>query len=92
MRIYTCVFEKGGAAEMKSLTAPWDKGPAVEAAKAELGLGDGDRLIAMIPGQHEFRSWVIDKYSLHSVMAKQPFESKPRHSGISLKDYVPNGF
>lgn len=89
MRVYTCVFEKSGATEIKSLTAPWDKGPAIEAAKAELGLEGGDRLIVMIPGQHEFRSWIIDKHSLRSAMAKQPFEPKPRYSGINLKDYVP---
>ena len=92
MRIYTCVFEKSGVAEMKSLTAAWDKEPAVEAVRAELDLSDEDRLIAMIPGQHEMRSWIIDKHSLRSAMEKQPFEAKPRHSGISLKDYVPNGF
>ena len=90
MRIYTCVFEQSGAIKMADVSAPWDRAPADEAVEEELELSENDRLIALVPGQHTKRAWIFENKSSKSGNAAA--SAKKIHSGISLKDYVPNGF
>ena len=96
MRIYTCVFEKSGAIQMQDVSAPWDRVPAARAVRQELELSDQDRLIALIPGQHTKRAWVFEGDKPNDVppvkSKKRVVEAKKPHSGISLRDYIPNGF
>ena len=81
---------------MQDVSAPWDRAPAVLAVQQELELSDQDRLIALIPGQHTKRAWVFEDSSPKDVQLADPkkydVEAKKLHSGISLRDYVPNGF
>ena len=93
MRIYTCIYRKNGKTEVKDVTGPFDRKPAIDHANKELELDDGDELYALVPGQHTRRAWVIDSKSNHeepSILHKN--DGSGRHSGVSLQDYVPNGF
>ena len=93
MRIYTCVFEKSGAINIRDISAPWDQDPAVQSVQKELELSENDRLIALIPGQHTRRAWIFkDKPEVVEESAVEKPATPKTHSGISLKDYVPNGF
>ena len=81
MRIYTCVFEKGGMIGVEDISAPWHLKPAEDKVRAEFGLTTDDRLIAMIPGQHASRAIVVDGRRICKKAADE-----------IIRNYVPNGF
>ena len=88
MRVYTCVFEKSGDIKMENLNAPWDRAPAIAAAKEVFALGNNDRLIAMIPGNHTTKSWLVQNEK-STAPKNVVVESKQK---IDLSNYIPNGF
>tara|TARA_R110000851_G_scaffold228520_1_gene381244 strand:+ start:203 stop:475 length:273 start_codon:yes stop_codon:yes gene_type:complete len=90
MRIYTCIYRKNGKTEARDVTGPFDRKTAIEHANKELDLDENDELYALVPGQHTRGAWVIDGTSQYEK-AKN-YKSGAPHSGVTLQDYVPNGF
>ncbi len=63
MRVYTCVFQKGSRVEVKDVTAPWDRGPAIKHVREKLELDPlKDKLFALVPGQFSERTWLPEQY------------------------------
>jgi len=93
MRIYTCIFKKDGKIVVEGITGPFDRIPAIEHANSKLKLSEHDELYALIPGQHTEKAWIInEKSGKEKSCCGAKFKSAIRDSGVSLSEYVPNGF